>query len=447
MLRPSVPAPPERPLPLSGFLRAVRTNALMIWPAAAYEEAFVCRRFLGRTNILVNDPGAIHRVLIGNAENYRRSRASIRILRPVTGQGLLLSDGEPWKLQRRTIAPALAPRMMPMLAGHVLAATDAVVAKLGDFAGQSIDLLATTQNLALDIAGQAMFSLQMEQHAAEMRALLDEFARSHARPGLLDMLLPASVPTFGDFKRSHFRRRWIMFIDAILAGRMREPPPDTPRDLLDLLRAARDPDTGAAFSPAQLRDQVATLILAGHETTAVTLFWAIVTLAQAQAEQDRAADEAAGAKLDSSNPNETMPRLVFTRAVINETLRLYPPAFTIVREAISADQLGPFSTPAKSIVMIAPWVLHRHRRKWTDPDAFVPSRFLPDQTPPARFDFLPFGAGPRVCVGAQFAMTEAVLALSVLVRNFRFHSVDPVQPAAVITTQPDHAARVHISRR
>jgi cytochrome P450 len=216
-----------------------------------------------------------------------------------------------------------------------------------------------------------------------------------------------------------------------------------------LLRAAKDPETGAEFSRAELRDQVATLILAGHETTAVTLFWAIVTLAQKQAEteQDAVASEARAVPVDPHNPLESVPRLIGARAVINETLRLYPPAFTVVREAIGADRVGPFPLPPGSVVMIAPWVLHRHRRLWAEPDAFMPSRFLPDRTPPARFAFMPFGAGPRICVGAQFAMTEAVLALSALVGHFRFHRLGPVSPAAVITTQPDHAAHVNISVR
>ena len=200
------------------------------------------------------------------------------------------------------------------------------------------------------------------------------------------------------------------------------PPTDTPRDLFDLLLAARDPETGEGFSPEQLRDQVATMILAGHETTAVTLFWSLMLLAGAPEEQRRVAERRAASRSTPDNAMAAMPRLVHTRAVINETLRLYPPAFTLAREAIGADRIGAIDMPRGAVLMIAPWVLHRHQRLWRDPDAFDPSRFMPDAPPPPRFAYLPFGAGPRVCVGAQFALAEATLVLAMLIREFRGHA-------------------------
>lgn len=449
VLRPPVPVPPDQPLPLRAFLRAVRTNALTIWPKAAYQQDITSRDFLGRTNILLNAPDAIHHVLVGNPGNYRRSPASIRILRPITGDGLLLSEGDNWKLQRRTIAPALAPRVMPMLARHVVMATNAALARLHAQAGGSIDLLATMQALALDIAGRSMFSLEMDQYGPMIRQLLTEFGERHARPSLLDMLLPPAFPTLGDFGRRRFHRRWMGLIETILASRLAEPPPDAPRDLLDLLRSARDPETGAAFSAAELRDQVATLILAGHETTAAALFWAIMMLAQSPQEQEAVAAEAGGVVIEAETASAAMAGLIHTRAVVNETLRLFPPAFTIVRETIAPDQIGELRLSPRTVIMIAPWVLHRHQGLWRDPEAFLPSRFLPDQPTPARFTFMPFGAGPRICVGAQLAMTEAVLVLGLLVRHFRVTRAEarPVLPMAIITTQPDHAARVELSPR
>ena len=237
-------------------------------------------------------------------------------------------------------------------------------------------------------------------------------------------------------------------VENIMLERMRVPEPDTPRDLFDLLRAARDPETGAAFSPPQLRDQLATLILAGHETTAVTLFWALSLLAQDPGEQERVAAEAGGSVGEPDSAMDVMPQLVRTRAVVNEALRLYPPAIAIVREAIGPDRLGSVTVPKGSVVMIAPWVLHRHQRLWRDPDAFDPSRFMPDVPAPPRFAFLPFGAGPRVCVGAQFALTEATLALAMLLRRFRVSLEEaPPMPAAVITMQPQRAVPFRLALR
>ncbi len=431
------------------FLRAVRTNALTMWPRAAYVQDSITRQFMGRTTVLMNEPEGIHHVLVGNPGNFRRSPASIRILRPITGEGLLLSEGEAWKLQRRTVAPALGPRVMPMLASHIVASTTRAVARLAAQSNQPIDLLAAMQSLALDIAGRSMFSMEMDQYGAAMRRMLTEFGETYAKPYLLDMLLPPSIPTWHDLGRARFKRRWMGLIETILNARLKQPAPETPRDLLDLLRAARDPETGAGFSPGQLRDQVATLILAGHETTAVTLFWAMILLAEAPDEQQRVADEASGITIEPETAHAAMAGLVRTRAVVNETLRLFPAAFTLVRETIARDRAGEVDLPVGTLVMIAPWVLHRHQALWQDADAFIPDRFMPDQPAPSRFAFMPFGAGPRICVGAQFALAEATLVLASLIGRFRVSRVDtrPVMPVAIVTTQPDHAALVRLSAR
>jgi cytochrome P450 len=441
---PPVPKPPPAPLPMRQFLRAIRENALTIWPEAAYRDDFTERRLLGGKNVLLNAPDAIHHVLVDNDANYRRSPASIRILRPLIGNGLLLSMGEAWRLQRRTIAPALAPRVIPLLGRHIMAATEEALAALDQ---GPANLQAFLQTLTLDIAGRSMFSLETRQYGAAMRTLLTEFGEHHARPHLFDMLLPAAIPTVRDWRRAQFSKRWMHLIETMMQERATSPNPDeAPRDLFDLLTAARDPETGAGFSRAELRDQVATLILAGHETTAVTLFWACMLLARSESTQHWLADELRG--VDLTEPG-VQSRLIRTRAVVNETLRLFPAAFTLVREAILPDQIGSLHLPRRSIVMIAPWVLHRHHALWTDPDAFNPARFMPDAPPPPRFAFMPFGAGPRICVGAQFAMAEAVLVLASLLQRFHIALDDPrpIMPVAVVTTQPDHAPLFQVTRR
>ena len=447
---PPAPAVPAQALSLPAFLHAIRTNALTMWTDAAYAQDVVVRRMLGRMHVLVNAPEAIHRVLVDNPGNYRRSPASIRILRPITGNGLLLSEGEAWRHQRHTIAPALAPRVMPLLARHIVAVAEEQIVSIATQATQGpIDLLATLQGLTLEIAGRSMFSLEMRAFGAPLRRMLKEFAERFARPNLFDIWLPPAVPTLRDLRRRRFQARWMGLVEAIMRDRLREPQPETPRDLFDLLRAARDPETGEAFSPAQLRDQLATLLLAGHETTAVTLFWSLTLLAQDAAEQEQVAEEARGVAIEPETAMADLPRLVRTRAVVSEAMRLYPPAFTIVREAIGPDRLGGFDLPARAVVMIAPWVLHRHRKLWREPDAFDPSRFLPDAPAVPRFAYLPFGAGPRICVGAQFALTEVVLVLAMLLRRFEVSPADtrPVLPVAVVTTQPDHPAKMRLLAR
>jgi cytochrome P450 len=182
------------------------------------------------------------------------------------------------------------------------------------------------------------------------------------------------------------------------------------------------------------------MIVAGHETTAVALFWSLYLLASAPAIQDRLAAEVSSLDLGPDHAAEALPTLTYTRAVVHEALRLYPPAFTLARQALRADAAGGIPIPARTVVLISPWVLHRHCRLWAQPEIFDPARFLPDAAPPDRFAYLPFGIGPRVCIGAQFALTEATLVLATLIQAFHIERADdtPVTPRAVVTTQPDH---------
>jgi cytochrome P450 len=314
-------------------------------------------------------------------------------------------------------------------------------------------MLATVQFLALEIAARSMFSLEMSRYGAALRKLTTEFAGRLGRPYFLDLMLPIAFPTPRDFVRARFRKRWIALMDEIIAARLAAPAGDKPRDLFDMLLAARDPETGVAFSRAQLRDQMATMIVAGHETTALTLFWSLYLLASAPAEQERVAEEVRGIDLSPDAAAEAMAKLPYTNAVVNETLRLYPPAFALARMAIGEDRVGDIAIPRGALVMMSPWVLHRHTRLWQEPDAFNPSRFMKMTTgearPAHRFAYMPFGTGPRVCVGASLALTEACVVLAKMIQRFEVKLADlrPVLPIAVIVTQPDHAAPFRLRSR
>ena len=446
---PPRPDYPVDPPSLRQFLRAARTNAILMWPDTAYERDVLVSRSLGKTQMLLNTPEAIHHVLVDNPDNYRRTPASYRILRPIAGDGLLLSEGEAWRHQRRTIAPSMAPRVIPMLARHIASVGQDTVAALGARTGERLNLLHAMQFAALEIAGRSMFSVEMGAFGAELRALLTAFGTRLAQPRLLDLLLPPSIPSPRDFERRRFQRRWMALIDRIIDARLADRRDEAARDLFDLLRAARDPETGAAFTREQLRDQVATMIVAGHETTAITLFWSLYLLAHAPRWQEAMASETAGLDLGPDGAPSALGQLVQTRAVVSEALRLYPPAFTLVRAAIGPDRAGDLDIPKHAVLMIAPWVLHRHRRLWREPDVFDPARFLPGAPTPPRFAYLPFGAGPRVCVGAQFALAEVTLVLAALVQAFRVEldGEQPVTPKPVITTQPDRAPDFLLSVR
>lgn len=443
------PRPPLAPDDLSalGRLAMIRSNAIASWGPRAYEEDIVQGRFFGRSSFILNTPDAIRHVLVDNYENYTRTPAGIRVLRPILGEGLLLAEGKAWKNQRRTLAPAFAPRAIPLLVPHMLAATDDAIDALRTQTGMPVDLREAMQRLALDIAGRTMFSFELEKHGAALRGFVNDYGDRLAQPRFFDLLLPLGWPSPSDISRALFRRRWTRFMQKLIAERRAKGAGDAvPRDLFDLMVAARDPETGEAFTDEQLGDQVSTMILAGHETTATALFWSLYLLALDPATQDELAAEAksalAGGTLDAT-------RLTFTRAVLDETMRLYPPAFLIVRAAAGRDAVPGAEIAKGDVVLISPWLLHRHEKLWDQPNAFRPSRFLPGSPPPDRFAYLPFGVGPRVCIGAQFALTEATLALAKLIGTFKVELIDraPVTPVGVVTTQPDRSPMFQITRR
>jgi cytochrome P450 len=444
------PSPPRASATMGPFGRmaAMRRSAIDTWGQRAYEEDIVKGRFFGHASFILNTPDAIRHVLVDNYENYTRTPAGIRVLRPMLGEGLLLAEGRAWKYQRRTLAPAFTPRAVMTLVPHMISAVDETIGELQGAVSGPVDLREIMQRMTLEIAGRTMFSYGMTRHGKALRGFVMEYGANLARPHFLDLLLPLGWPTPQDISRHFFRKRWTRFIAMLIAERRaagkNEGAP--PHDLFDLMVAACDPETGEAFSDAQLGDQVATMILAGHETTATALFWALYVLALDPDTQQQLADEAQAA---SANGALDIEHLKFTRAVIDETMRLYPPAFLIARAAAGPDTLGGMAVAKNDVVLIAPWLLHRHEKLWRDPNAFMPSRFVPGAPPPDRFAYLPFGVGARVCIGAHFALVEATLALAKIVGAFRVEllETEPVMPSGVVTTQPDRSPMFRIERR
>jgi cytochrome P450 len=451
MRQPLVPPRPPRAsetMNVFGRMAAMRRSAIETWGQRAYEEDIIQGRFFGHSSFILNTPDAIRHVLVDNYENYTRTPAGIRVLRPLVGEGLLIAEGRAWKHQRRTLAPAFTPRAVTPLVPHMIAVTEETIAKLQGSCGVPVDLREAMQRMTLEIAGRTMFSFGMGRHGAALRDFVMEYGDRLARPHFLDLVLPVGWPSPQDFFRARFRKRWTRFVAMLMAerraaGKSADAPP---RDLFDLMGDARDPESGEAFTDEQLGDQVATMILAGHETTATALFWSLYLLALDPASQEQLAAEAAGATVDGALAIE---RLKFTRAVVDETMRLYPPAFLIARSAAAADTIAGLPVRKHDLILIAPWLLHRHERLWSEPNAFVPSRFMPGAAPPDRFAYLPFGVGARVCIGAHFALVEATLALAKIVGAFRVELIDkePVMPVGVVTTQPDRSPMFRIAPR
>ena len=436
------PAPVVHPKELSTLrlaLTAVR-NSLEIWPESAFDLTFSRNKVLGVENVLISDPAGIRHVMAENAMNYVRPTIMPRLLRPLVGHGLFLAEGTEWRRQRRQLSSVFTPSSVSSLLPHFLAAANDLMDDIkGD---QPVDLDDAYQGVALNAVLRALFSLPDRKDRDRVGNVVRQYITGPGRPQVLDGLARTETAfSFALGGRRAFQKRWTALVDSIVADRRRVAPGDVPRDLLDLLFAARDPETGGSLSPAEIRDQAATMIFAGYETTARLLFWASYLLTLDQREQSRV-----HAEVSAFPPNrirdlkdlENWPRL---RMTLLETLRLYPPVPMLIREPLEDDVILGEPVRRGVQVYIAPWVLHRHRKYWKEPTAFMPDRFANQASPwTSGGGYMPFGAGPRICIGAMFAMAEAQIILATLLHSHRLSMDDPkpLLPVGRLTTQPSH---------
>ncbi|CAP56535.1 putative cytochrome P450 [Gluconacetobacter diazotrophicus PA1 5] len=427
-----------------GVLAALRRNGYSAFPRRCFDQSVVSLRALGRPLVLAAGPDSVQNILVTQAGGYRRLRVGQRVLSPIVGRGLLVSEGETWRRQRRAMAPAFTPRGVPVLAGHIAACADRACRALEP--DRPVDLFSTMRRLALDVAAVSMFSLDIGSFDRPLRDSVTRFMTGIGTPRPGDFLLPPGMPTLLGWRRRRFRRRWVALIGQIIAARQALGPTDAPRDLFDLMQAAFGAEGGGTTS--ELIDEVATMIVAGHETTASVLFWACLLLAQSPRWQDEVAREVRDMDLSPAGAATTLPALHVTTAVVRETLRLYPPAFMSGRESVDEADLCGHTVPKGAMVLLPFWMLHRNPALWDNPGCFDPARFL-DRPDPPRFAFLPFGAGPHVCIGAQLAMTEAVLVLARVVQDVSLALVDhaPVLPVGVLSTRPSYAPAFRLTRR
>ncbi|WP_338077451.1 cytochrome P450 [Acetobacter oeni] len=446
--------PPMPPLPSEstgglGVLIRLRWNGFSAFPARCFTENVVSLNALGRPLVLPCGPEAIKAVLSTQSQDFQRLKMGRRVLGPIVGDGILVSEGAVWKRRRRAMAPAFTPRAVPTLARHIAVCAEAAVRGLPSVG--AVDVFAFTQRLALDIAAVTMFSMTSAPFGVALRDMVTDFMTGIGQPRPSDFLLPPGIPTVLAWRRRRFRRRWVALVSEIIAGREAMPAAAEPRDLFDLLVRAfgnEDAVSGGAVPDRVLIDEVATMIVAGHETTATALFWACLMLARLPDWQEEVAREVRDVDLSPDRAAAALPALSVTTAVVREVLRLFPPAFMTGREAGRDAELCGVPVRRGAMLLLPLWMLHRRPDLWRDPDGFDPHRFM-DGVEPDRFAFLPFGAGPHVCIGAQLAMTEAVLVLARLVQGFRFGVREPVPvvPVGVLSTRPGGNAVFQFRRR
>lgn len=365
----------------------------------------------------VNDPAGVRRVLVGNWRNYGKATIQYRSLSAVTGEGLLTADTPAWRQQRPLVQPAFHNRTLEAVA-RVAVPVAAKVADAWEQAGptETVDVDAAMMQAALEIVGHALFGTDLSGDAERLTgATLDALSVvvARARPSLP---VPSWVPTPNNRKLARSVAQLDGAVAGILAARPGEAPEsaDPKADMVAMLTGARD-SHGAGLTNTQVRDQLVTFIVAGHETVASTLTWACALLAGHPAVQEQMQAEVAEVLGDRLPTHADLPGLTYTRAVVDEVLRLYPPAWLITRNALGPDELGGRPIPAGALVILSPWWLHRHPECWDRPADFDPERFRDGRAD--RTAFIPFGAGPRQCIGKDFAYVESVLVLATLMQR------------------------------
>jgi cytochrome P450 len=407
-----IPVPPPHPLPLWQAIRVARQNTLAVIPQAAFVDAVFAQPSPFGPRFLVSAPEGVRHVLLDAADNYPKAKFQNRLFEAFLGEGILTSEGETWRRHRRLMAPAFDPRsietLSPMIAATAWEFVDAWRP------GSVLDVSEAMGELTLKIISRAMFSAAGDGLGPVMQRTLRSAEAVLARFGLADF-----TPGLRELRaRRRERKIAVLFtifdewIASLIAERRMSPGGG---DLLDRLIAARDPETGRGLGDREVRDQFVTIFIAGHETTAVALVWTWCLLAVHPQIEARL-----HAELDASP--DAPP--AYARQVIEEAMRLLPPVPRIpLRQAQADDVICGVRIPKGALVCVAPWVVHRHRTLWDDPERFDPDRFAGER--PARYAYLPFGAGPRVCIGASLAMTEAVIVLCEIARRYRLKLLNP----------------------
>ena len=451
---PPAPRPPQSRLGFVELLIRLRRNPLECWSAEFFQNSIAKLRLPFTDVFLVHHPKAIKRVLMDNSRNYPKDKIQRRILSSGLSDGLLSVEGERWEAQRRALAPLFARRTVSSFTSAMLTAANELVAKwVGLGHDATVDVAAEMTLVTLRVLTLTIFSDGIGCDFDEFRTAMDAYFGVVGRIGMLDLLgVPKSVPRPG---HGRLRRTLTYFedvIDKIIQMRCEKlaasGDDDSPNDLLTLLLRSLDPSTGRQLSMTEVRSNILTFLSAGHETTANTLTWSIFLLSKSPEWRLRVLEEA---ERELRCPTDDLAdRLVVTKAVIEEALRLYPPIAALSRTAVEADLLGDVVVKPRSLIVIAPYVLHRHRDLWNRPDVFDPSRFLPEaRIGIPRFAYLPFGAGPRTCIGSSFALQEAAIVLAVLTRSFdlRLSPNADVWPLQRLTLRPANGLPMEVSQR
>lgn len=416
---------------------------------ACIGEPILRMRIGPRSYWMVNEPEGARYVLQENAKNYKKSETYDE-LKHFLGNGLFTSEGDFWRRQRRLAQPAFHRERLAGLAGVMVAETERMAERWSRLAARAepFDVAAEMTHLTLAIVGRALLSADLTSSADEMGAALTYLIDATNRRILSPVRVPLHVPTPANKRYRHAIEVLDRHVGAVIAARRKNP--DAHHDLLSMLLMVRDEETGEGMSDRQLRDEVTTLVLAGHETTANALAWTWSWLSKFPYVEARLYDEFRAVLGGRAPEAADCAQLKYTSMVVQESMRHHPPVWVIEREALADDVVLGYRVPRGTIVSVAPYILHHHPAYWENPEGFDPERFTPEAVAARqRFAYLPFGGGPRICIGNAFAMMEAQIILAVLGQRFRVELAPGhrPEPELLLTLRPKGGIRAVVRER
>lgn len=441
--------PHRKPLSILQSVRAARRNVLEIIPAIAYQQPIVSGRMGASRWHMVQDPASLRRIYLDNAANYPKSEVMLRMLRPAIGNSLFNADGAEWRWQRRAVAPVFAQRNVTSLAPVMTATAERASQRL-QAAGANVELVSEMLTATFDVICEVALSGREHFDAKVYGAAIIRYFETAGKASLLDFLrVPSWFPRPGELLGYGAVHTMHDMVARAIAAR-RAQATGQADDLLDFMLKATDPETGRTMSAQDVLHNMQFFIVAGHETTALALSWALQLLAlypDIQQEAYAEARQALGDRPASLGDLEHMP---LGRRILEESMRLYPPVGMLAREVLADDSLGGRAIAANDVIFLPLYALHRHAMLWDNPDSFDPDRFLPEQVKARdRYAYLPFGAGPRVCVGANFAMMQAQIILGTLLSRFQFEPGPQAlpKPTMLMTVRPDAGINLRVTPR
>ena len=418
-------------------LQMARKNILSIIPQIATKQPMVSGK-TGKRWHMVMDPQAIREILLDRLDDYPKSVVTKNLLKPAIGDSLFIAEGAHWRWQRRAAAPVFSHRNVMNLSPIMTAAAERAAQRVTDAGPRAVNMLDEMVTTTFDVIGDVTFSGGDTFDRDKVHGAIDDYIAEAGKISLFDILgFPDWIPRPGRVMSGAALKEMKTMADSAIEDRAKRGHDGVP-DLLDLLLEGVDPKTKKTMSTSELRDNLLTFIVAGHETTALTLAWSMYLVGFDQGVQARARAEAQSVLQGRACTGDDVENLPFIRMIIDEALRLYPAAGIISRTAQKDDTLGGREIRPGDTVMIPIYALGRNELLWDDPDAFRPERFA-DRKAIDRYAYLPFGDGPRICIGASFALQEAVIILATMLSRFKFTPVkgkDP-EPVMILTLRPE----------